>query len=104
LKRTIITQVDKVINNPTNFHAEGLAKRLFWFMVVILGILLNVLALRYFNTLVWPTLSPMPIIYILVFLFLVMLRFPNLLFSVWTLRVVGVFVIFIGQSYILHSI
>lgn len=56
-----------------------------------------------FNTLVWRYLWPYPAVLVLVAAFVVLIWFPEFGRSVWMLRIVGALLIFIGQSYLIHS-
>jgi cellulose synthase (UDP-forming) len=69
--------------------------------VLLLGI--NYLLLHHFNTLVWPYVWPRPGIFILIGFFVFVLWFRELFAGAWLLRIVGLVMIFIGQSYLLHS-
>jgi hypothetical protein len=59
--------------------------------------------LLYFNTLVWPYLWPTNALLVLVIGFAVLFWLPEIGQSVWMFRVVGILLIFIGQSYLIHS-
>ena len=59
--------------------------------------------LRYFNTLIWPYLWPRPGIFILIGFLAIVLWFRELFAGIWLLRIVGLVMIFIGQSYLIHS-
>ena len=71
------------------------------FITLLLGI--NYLLLRYYNTLDWPYLWPRPALPILVSFFVIVVSFREFFSGIWLLRIVGVGMIFIGQSYLLHS-
>ncbi len=70
-------------------------------IMLLLGV--NYVLLRYYNTLVWPYLWPRPALFILVSFFVIVLSFREFFSGVWLLRIAGVAMIFIGQSYLLHS-
>jgi cellulose synthase (UDP-forming) len=72
---------------------------LIFFLVVIDGVLL-----AFFNTLIWPYFWPYPALFVLVVGFAILIWFPELGRSIWMLRVVGLLLILIGQSYLIHSI
>jgi cellulose synthase (UDP-forming) len=65
---------------------------------------LNFLLLKYFNTLLWGYLWPQPGISILIGLFAAAVWYRELFHGIWRLRLVGLLMIFIGQSYLIHSI
>lgn len=64
----------------------------------------NLLLLRYFNPLIWPYLWPRPGIFIVVGFLALVLWFRELFTGAWLLRIVGLAMVFIGQSYLLHSL
>lgn len=70
---------------------------------LLVGLTVNIFLLRYFNTLVWPYLWPRPAIFVLMAAFALALWFPGLFSGAWALRLSGVVMIFVGQSYLLHS-
>ncbi len=59
--------------------------------------------LTYFNTLVWPYFWPLWAIIIFIVGFTLLLWFPEIGHSLWMLRISGLLLIFIGQSYLIHS-
>ncbi len=61
------------------------------------------LLLRHYNTLIWPYLWPRPALSILIGFFAIVLWFRKQFSEIWLLRIVGLAMIFIGQSYLLHS-
>lgn len=67
------------------------------------GLALNWLLLSRLNTLIWPYLWPTPALYILGALVAAALWVPELIKGPWPLRIVGPLMIFIGQSYLVHS-
>ncbi|MBC6936019.1 MAG: glycosyltransferase [Chloroflexi bacterium] len=72
-------------------------------IAVIVIVVANFFLQRYLNTLVWPYLWPRPAIFILMALFGLAVWFPRLFSGTWALRISGLWMIFIGQSYLLHS-
>lgn len=78
-------------------------KRLSILVLIILTLGVNYWLLQNFNTLTWPYLWPRPGIFILVVFFVIALWFRELFSGVWLLRVVGLWMIFIGQSYLIHT-
>jgi cellulose synthase (UDP-forming) len=66
-------------------------------------IVADIMLLTYFNTLVWPYFWPNSAFLILAIGFVVLIWFPELGYSTWMLRIVGLLLIFIGQSYVVHS-
>jgi cellulose synthase (UDP-forming) len=75
--------------------------RLVIFLIVLS---LNFWVLRDFNTLRWPYLWPRPGIFILLTLVIMAIWFYEEMQQVWMFRLVGIFMLLIGQSYLLHSI
>lgn len=73
-------------------------------LLVACGLITNYVLLAYFNTLVWPTFWPTSAVAVLTVGFAVLLWFPEFGRSVWMLRIVGLLLIFIGQSYWVHSL
>jgi cellulose synthase (UDP-forming) len=59
--------------------------------------------LTYFNTLIWPYFWPTSAFVVMTICFAVMIWFPEFGQSIWMLRIVGLLLIFIGQSYLIHS-
>lgn len=82
-------------------------RRLVRFLSIVLIasalLIADVVLLTYFNTLVWPHFWPTSAIVILTIGFAILIWFPELGYSVWMLRIIGLLLIFIGQSYWLHS-
>lgn len=73
--------------------------------VIIMAVaILNLLLLMSFNTMLWPYLWPRPLIYIVGVAIFVALWFPELFKGIWAMRIIGAMMIFVGQSYMLHSI
>ncbi len=67
------------------------------------GLAVNWLLLSHLNTLIWPYLWPTPAIFILVSLITMALWAPELVKRPWPLRIAGPMMIFVGQSYLVHS-
>ena len=65
---------------------------------------LNYWLLHNFNTLQWPYLWPRPGVFILLLMAILVVWFYEEMQQVWIFRLVGVFMLVIGQSYLLHSI
>ncbi len=64
---------------------------------------INVLLQIYFNPIIWPSLWPQPGIFIVVGGIVLAIWLREFLSSIWILRIVGLCMIFIGQSYFVHS-
>lgn len=73
-------------------------------LIVVSCVALNFLLLKYFNTLLWPYLWPQPAIFILIGFFAAAVWFRELFQGIWRLRWIGLLMIFIGQSYFVHSV
>jgi cellulose synthase (UDP-forming) len=73
------------------------------FILAILVILVDLILLRYFNTLIWPYFWPLPAFIVLTIGLTVAIWFPQFGYSIWMLRIIGLLLIFIGQSYVIHS-
>jgi len=74
-------------------------------LVVFLTVLsLNFWLLRDFNTLRWPYLWPKPGVFVLLTLAIIAIWFYEEMKRVWMFRLVGLFMLLISQSYLLHSI
>ncbi|NNJ10698.1 glycosyltransferase [Chloroflexales bacterium ZM16-3] len=74
----------------------------------IVLLLLNLLALNVllqvnFSTLRWPYLWPQPGVAVVAGLLLGFVWFPELLRGFWPLRIIGLGMIFVGQSYLIHA-
>lgn len=80
-----------------------MTKRILLIGLLLGGLTLNWLLLTRFNTLIWPYLWPKPAIFVLVGLITLALWAPELVKRPWPLRIVGPIMIFVGQSYLLHS-
>lgn len=75
-----------------------------WFYALAFGIvLINFGLLRYLNPLIWPYLWPRPGLFILAGAFILAIWFREYLSGIWILRLIGPLMIFLGQSYLLHS-
>jgi len=75
--------------------------RLVIFLIVLS---LNFWLLRDFNTLRWPYLWPKPGVFVLLTLAVATIWFYEEMQRIWMFRVVGLFMLLISQSYLLHSI
>jgi cellulose synthase (UDP-forming) len=73
-------------------------------VIFLAALCLNFLLLRDFNTLRWPYLWPKPGIFVLLGLTVVTIWAYEKMEKVWVFRLVGFFMLLIGQSYLLHSI
>ncbi len=78
-------------------------RRAFLIIPVLAGLALNWLLLVRFSTVLWPFLWPQPAIFLLVGLVAATVWLPELFRGMWPLRLVGPVMIFIGQSYLIHS-
>ena len=79
-------------------------KKVVWlFLVLVASFIGNLLLVRFFNTLIWPYLWPRPGIFIIAGLIIFALWFPELFSGVWALRVTGLFMVFVGECYLIHS-
>jgi cellulose synthase (UDP-forming) len=78
------------------------SRALLW-AILLGGLAVNWLLLTRLNTLIWPYLWPKPAIYVLVGLIAMALWAPEIVKRPWPLRIVGPMMIFVGQSYLLHS-
>jgi len=67
-------------------------------------LILNFWLLRDFSTLRWPYLWPKPGLYFLLILAIMAIWFYEEMQKIWMFRLVGLFMLLIGQSYLLHSI
>ncbi len=61
-------------------------------------LVINYVLLRDYNTLRWPYLWPQPALYILIGFFVIGLWFREYFSGIWALRVVGLCMVFIGES------
>lgn len=78
-------------------------KRLDRPLIVLIVVVIDLLLLRYANTVDWPYLWPRPGIFILISAIIFYLWFPQYLRGIWALRIVGGLMLFVGQCYLLHS-
>src|ERR671937_220554 len=79
-------------------------RRFFLGLGIALVLVLNFYLLFNINTLRWPFLWPTPAIFIFIGGVALALWFREYLTSIWALRLVGLCMIFIGESYFLHSL
>jgi len=79
-------------------------RRALFFLALAAIFIGNFLLFRFFNTLIWPYLWPKPGIYIIAGFIVFALWFPEFFSGIWALRVTGSFMIFVGESYLLHSL
>jgi len=79
-------------------------KRIKQLAIVIIAIVLDIVLLMFFNTVLWPFLWPRPMIFIVVSIVVVAIWMPEFFEEIWLFRFVGAMMIFIGQSYALHSL
>ncbi len=77
--------------------------RLRWGIAVLAAAILNVVLLINFNTLRWPYLWPRPAVEIIVAGLVLALCFREYLTGIWLQRLVGLGMVFAGESYVLHS-
>jgi cellulose synthase (UDP-forming) len=80
-----------------------MAKRILLVAALSVGLALNYFLLARFNTLLWPYLWPNPALAILLGSIVALLWAPELGRGAWPLRIVGPIMLFIGQSYLVHS-
>ncbi len=82
-----------------------LRERRTWIIILLfgLGIAANILLLQNLNTLVWPYLWPRPAIFVIVGVVAAAVWMPELFRGVWAVRIIGLVMVFIGQSYVVHS-
>ena len=87
-------------------HSLRLRFKLHMFRLLagFLVLCLNYWILRDFNTLRWPYLWPRPGIYIILVLAVLAIWFYEEMQQIWIFRIIGVFMLLIGQSYLLHVI
>jgi hypothetical protein len=87
-----------------NAILNRLANYLQFALLVTVILVLNYVAFANFNTLIWERLWPYPAIVLLVVGLSVLIWFPEFGQSVWMFRIVGVLMVFIGESYLIHSL
>lgn len=85
-------------------HVNHVGRSLRFALLAIGIMLINYVVVRYFNDLIWPHFWPYPALVILAIGIAVLIWFPEFGSSVWMLRIVGLLLIFIGQSYLIHSV
>ncbi len=78
--------------------------RMRWGSVVAVAFIINIVLLVNFNTLRWPYLWPRPAAEIIVACLVLALCFREYLTGVWLQRLVGLVMVFAGESYFLHSL
>src|SRR5512143_2426802 len=78
--------------------------RLRWGTVVIIAAIANIFLLVNFNTLRWPYLWPRPAVEIIVVGLVLALCFREYLTGIWLQRLVGLVMVFAGESYVLHIV
>ena len=77
---------------------------IFRLAVFLIVLSLNFWLLRDFNTLRWPYLWPKPGVFVLLTLAVMTIWFYEEMQRVWMFRMVGLFMLLISQTYLLHSI
>lgn len=78
--------------------------RLRWGSVVAIAFIINIVLLVNFNTLRWPYIWPRPAAQIIVACLVLALCFREYLTGIWLQRLVGLVMVFAGESYFLHSL
>jgi cellulose synthase (UDP-forming) len=78
--------------------------RLRWGLAILAAAILNAVLLINFNTLRWPYLWPRPAVEIIVAGIVLALCFREYLTGVWLQRLVGLGMVFAGESYFFHSL
>jgi len=78
--------------------------RLRWGSIVLLALVINIIVLIKFNTLQWPYLWPRPALEIIIAGFILALCFREYVTGIWLQRMVGLVMLFAGESYVLHSV
>lgn len=78
--------------------------RLRWATIIVIAAIVNIILLVYFNTLRWPYLWPRPAVEIIVAGLVLALCFRDYLTGIWLQRLVGLGMVFAGESYVLHSL
>lgn len=64
----------------------------------------NILVQIHYSTVIWPYLWPQPALFVLVTAAALLLWFPGLMRGIWALRLAGLLMLVVGQSYLIHSI
>src|SRR3954462_8925867 len=87
---------------------KSILRRLFncirFALLVAIIVTINYVVVTRFNTLVWRNLWSYPAIVLLITGLSVLVWFPEFGRSIWMFRIVGVLMVFIGESYFIHSI
>jgi len=78
--------------------------RLRWAAVIVSAASVNLILLVNFNTLRWPYLWPRPAAEIIVAGIVLAVCFREYLTGIWLQRLVGLGMVFAGESYVLHSL
>ena len=78
--------------------------RLKWAGILFGAFVLNIILLVNFNTLRWPYLWPRPAVEIIIAGLVLAVCFREYLTGIWLQRLVGLGMVFAGESYILHSL
>lgn len=79
-------------------------RRFFLSLAIIVLAAINVDLVLNFSTLTWPYLWPRPVIFCLIGAFVLVLWFREYLTGIWAFCIVGACMIFVGESYFLHSL
>ncbi len=75
-----------------------------WGIVILAAAIANIILLINFNTLRWPYLWPRPAVEIIVIGLVLALCFREYLTGIWLQRLVGLGMVFAGETYFLHSL
>jgi hypothetical protein len=75
-----------------------------WGIVIFAALIANIVLLVNFNTLRWPYLWPRPAVEIIVTGVVLAVCFREYLTGIWLQRLVGLGMVFAGESYFLHSL
>ncbi len=78
--------------------------RLKWAGIIFGVFVLNIILLVNFNTLRWPYLWPRPAVEIIVAGLVLAVCFREYLTGIWLQRLVGLGMVFAGESYVIHSL
>src|SRR3974377_2204389 len=78
--------------------------RLRWGIIILAAAIANIYLLINFNTLRWPYLWPRPAVEIITAAVVLALCFRDYLTGIWLQRLVGLGMVFAGETYILHSL
>jgi cellulose synthase (UDP-forming) len=71
---------------------------------VLALLVVNVLVQLHYSTTIWPYLWPQPALFVLLTAAALLLWFPGLMRGIWALRLAGLLMLVVGQSYLIHSI